>query len=139
LICKWSEKVAGDDRPDPYVDKSFNVFTLRAAKEIMALAAELHCDAARCVPTVDALTEAYDDMADRECWYMAGPLGIRFVATSEGYLVPQAGRMTCAVELTMLAGLARLVKERLCTLHGGSVRLHWGWIWTLWQMRRAWP
>ena len=123
----------GDGRPDPYVDKSFNVFTLgAAANEITALAMELHCDAARCVPTIDALLEAFHDMADREGWYMAGPLGVRFVAASEGYLAPQAGRMTCTVELAMLVGLeagrdlARRVKERLCTSDEGSVRVHWG-------------
>lgn len=122
----------GDGRPDVYVDKSFNVFTLGPANDISALALELHCPAERCVPTVDALLELFDQLADRKCWYMAGPLGVRFVKASEGYLAPQAGRPTCTIELGMLVGLetgrelARSVKERLCTRDEESVRVHWG-------------
>ncbi|KXX75490.1 L-gulono-1,4-lactone dehydrogenase [Madurella mycetomatis] len=122
----------GDGQPDVYVDKSFNVFTLGTANDISAFALELHCPAERCVPTIDALLELFDQLADRECWYMAGPLGVRFVKASEGYLAPQAGRLTCTIELGMLVGLetgrelARRVKERLCTRDEESARVHWG-------------
>ncbi|KAK4109112.1 FAD-binding domain-containing protein [Canariomyces notabilis] len=122
----------GDGRADIYVDKSFNVFTLGTANEIKAVAMELHCEASRCVPTIDALLEVFEGLAERERWYMAGPLGIRFVAASEGYLAPQAGRMTCTIELAMLVGLdtgkelAKRVKETVCTRDETSVRVHWG-------------
>ncbi|GAB1319298.1 D-arabinono-1,4-lactone oxidase [Madurella fahalii] len=122
----------GDGRPDVYVDKSFNVFTLGPANDLAAFAVELHCAAHRCVPTLDALLDVFDQLADRQGWYMAGPLGVRFVKASEGYLAPQAGRLTCTIELAMLVGLetgrelARRVKERVCTRDEESVRVHWG-------------
>jgi hypothetical protein len=39
----------------PYIDKSFNVFSLGAANNVKALALELHYDAKQCVPTIDKL------------------------------------------------------------------------------------
>ncbi|KAK0715177.1 D-arabinono-1,4-lactone oxidase [Lasiosphaeris hirsuta] len=117
---------------EPYIDKSYNVFSLGAANEIKGMALELHCDAEQCVPTIDKLLHVFQEQALRYMWYMAGPLGIRFVAPSDAFLAPEAGRMTCTIELAMLVGLrtgedlARHVKERMCTKDSTSVRVHWG-------------
>jgi L-gulono-1,4-lactone dehydrogenase len=116
----------------PYIDKSFNVFSLGAANEIKAMALELHCDATQCVPVIDKLLRVFQKRAGEKLWYMAGPLGIRFVAASGAFLAPEAGRMTCTIELDMLVGvstgrdLARHVKEELCGSDRTSVRVHWG-------------
>ncbi|KAK5658355.1 hypothetical protein OQA88_2331 [Cercophora sp. LCS_1] len=116
----------------PYVDNSYNIFSLGAANEIKGMALELHCDATQCVPTIDKLLKVFQEQALKYMWYMAGPLGIRFVAASDAYLAPQAGRMTCTIELAMLVGLktgkdlAKQVKERMCTNESTSVRVHWG-------------
>ncbi|KAK4454192.1 hypothetical protein QBC34DRAFT_155018 [Podospora aff. communis PSN243] len=117
---------------EPYIDKSFNVFSLGSANEIKGMALELHCDAKQCVPTIDKLLGVFQEQALKYMWYMAGPLGIRFVAPSDAFLAPQSGRMTCTIELAMLVGLktgkdlARHVKERMCTPDTSSVRVHWG-------------
>ena len=117
---------------EPYIDKSFNVFSLGSANEIKGMALELHCEASQCVPAIDKLLGVFQERALRYMWYMAGPLGIRFVAPSEAFLAPQAGRMTCTIELAMLVGLetgkdlARHVKEAMCTLDSSSIRVHWG-------------
>jgi len=115
-----------------YVDKSFNVFSLGAANEIKAMALELHCDAAQTVPVIDKLLDVFQREALRSLWYMAGPLGVRFVRASPAFLAPQAGRLTCTIELDMLVGvesgreLARRVKEAMCSADAASVRVHWG-------------
>jgi len=117
---------------EPYIDKSYNVFSLGSANEIKGMALELHCDARQCVPTIDKLLGVFQEQALKYMWYMAGPLGIRFVAPSDAFLAPQAGRMTCTIELAMLVGLetgkdlAKRVKERMCTEDVSSVRVHWG-------------
>jgi hypothetical protein len=116
----------------PYIDKSFNIFTLGPANDIKALALELHCDAKQCVPTIDKLLEVFQEESKAHNWYMAGPLGIRFVAASDAFLAPEAGRLTCTIELDMLVGvttgqeLARHIKEKICGNDSTSVRVHWG-------------
>jgi hypothetical protein len=116
----------------PYIDKSFNVFSLGEANDIKALALELHCDAKQCVPTIDKLLAVFKDEAKEHDWFMAGPLGIRFVAASDAFLAPEAGRMTCTIELDMLVGvstgeeLARHIKEKICGSDSSSARVHWG-------------
>jgi len=117
---------------DEYIDKSYNIFSLGPANEVKGMALELHCDATQCVPVIDKLLQVFQEQALLKMWFMAGPLGVRFVAPSEGYIAPQSGRMTCTVELAMLVGLetgkdlARVVKERVCTRDAASVRVHWG-------------
>ncbi|CAK7205275.1 hypothetical protein SEUCBS139899_008042 [Sporothrix eucalyptigena] len=114
----------------PYVDKSFRVFNLGPANSIKAMAIELHCDATQCVPIIDKLLEVFQDEAMRREYYMTGPLGIRFIAASDAFLAPEAGRMTCAIELDMLVGvetgakLAKDIKERMCTDRTDSPRVH---------------
>jgi len=116
----------------PYIDKSFNVFSLGPANDIKAMALELHCDAKQCVPTIDKLLTVFQEEAKEHDWYMAGPLGIRFVAASDAFLAPEAGRMTCTIELDMLVGvttgqeLARHIKEKICGSDRTSARVHWG-------------
>jgi len=115
-----------------YIDQSFRVFSLGAANEIKAMALELHCDARQTVPVIDRLLDVFQREALRSLWYMAGPLGVRFVRASDAFLAPQAGRLTCTIELDMLVGvesgraLAGRVKEALCTDDAASVRVHWG-------------
>jgi L-gulono-1,4-lactone dehydrogenase len=115
-----------------YTDASFNVFSLGSANDIKAVALELHCDARRTVPTVDRLLEVLGRRVAEAQWYLAGPVGIRWVAASESFLAPEAGRLTCTMELTMLVGvrtgveLVRHVKEEMCSLESTSVRVHWG-------------
>lgn len=116
----------------PYIDKSFNVFSLGPANDIKAMALELHCDAKECVPTIDKLLAVFQEEAKEHDWYMAGPLGIRFVAPSDAFLAPEAGRMTCTIELDMLVGvstgkeLASHIKEKICGSDRTSARIHWG-------------
>ncbi|CAK7264727.1 hypothetical protein SEPCBS119000_001142 [Sporothrix epigloea] len=116
----------------PYVDKSFRVFNLGPANSIKAMAIELHCDASQCVPIIDKLLDVFQDEAKRHEYYMTGPLGIRFTAASDAFLAPEAGRMTCAIELDMLVGvetgakLAKDIKERMCNDTVHSPRVHWG-------------
>ncbi len=118
--------------PAPYTDKSFNVFSLGPANDIKAMALELHCDAAQCVPTIDRLLDVFGDEAGKHNWYLAGPLGIRFVRAADAFLAPEAGRMTCTIELDMLVGvstgreLVTHIKERMCTADAASPRVHWG-------------
>ncbi|PKS08088.1 hypothetical protein jhhlp_005363 [Lomentospora prolificans] len=117
---------------EPYIDKSFNIFSLGSANEIKAMALELHCDAKQTVPTIDKLLGVLRDKVFEAPWFLAGPIGIRWIASSDGFLAPQSGRMTCSMELTMLVGvktgreLARYVKERMCEKDSASVRVHWG-------------
>ena len=116
----------------PYIDKSFNVFSLGPANDVKAMALELHCDAKQCVPTIDNLLTVFQEEAKEHNWYMAGPLGIRFVAASDAFLAPEAGRMTCTIELDMLVGvttgqeLAHHIKEKICESDRTSARVHWG-------------
>jgi hypothetical protein len=116
----------------PYIDKSINVFSLGPANDIKAMALELHCDAKQCVPMIDKLLTVFQEEAKEHDWYMAGPLGIRFVAASDAFLAPEAGRMTCTIELDMLVGvttgqeLARHIKEKICGSDRTSARVHWG-------------
>jgi len=117
---------------EPYTDRSFNVFSLGSANEIKAMALELHCDARETVPTVDKLLAVLQGRVREAQWYLAGPVGIRWVAASDGFLAPQSGRLTCTMELTMLVGvrkgleLVRHVKEEMCGTDSTSVRVHWG-------------
>ena len=116
----------------PYTDKSFRVLNLGAANSIKGMAIELHCDASQCVPIIDKLLDVFNDEAENHEYYMAGPLGIRFTAASDAFLAPEAGRMTCAIELDMLVGvetgvkLAQAIKDKMCTDRHDSPRIHWG-------------
>ncbi len=116
----------------PYVDKSFRVLNLGPANSIKAMAIEFHCEARQCVPVIDKLLDVFRSEAKIHEYYMTGPLGIRFVDSSHAFLAPQAGRMTCAIELDMLVGvgtgaeLARAIKEKMCTDMVSSPRVHWG-------------
>jgi hypothetical protein len=116
----------------PYIDKSYNVFSLGQANDLKAVALELHCDAKQCVPTIDKLLKVFQEESKAHNWYMAGPLGIRFVAASDAFLAPEAGRLTCTIELDMLVGvttgqeLAGHIKEKICGSDSTSVRVHWG-------------
>ncbi|KAK3360568.1 FAD-dependent oxidoreductase [Lasiosphaeria hispida] len=124
------------DSDPPYVDVSHTVFTLGIENTMKAWAVELHIDAADdCVGAIDKVLAAFETLG----WYIAGPLGIRFVKSSDAFLAPQAGRFTCTVELDMLYGihhdhdLLGKVKEIICRTVGGvgnhSVRVHWGLDW----------
>lgn len=117
---------------DYYVDKSFNVFSLGSANDIKGMAIELHCDARETVPTIDKLLRVLHHRTLAAAWYLGGPIGVRWVDASDAFLAPQAGRLTCTIELTMLVGVAtgrdllRHVKEELCGSDNTSVRVHWG-------------
>jgi L-gulono-1,4-lactone dehydrogenase len=130
LVIDWAIMSLVESKP--YIDKSFNVFSLGPANDIKAMALELHCDAKQCAPTIDKLLNVFQEEAKEHNWYLAGPLGVRFVAAADAFLAPEAGRMTCTIELDMLVGvtsgkeLARHVKEKMCSSDGTSVRVHWG-------------
>jgi len=116
----------------PYIDKSYNIFSLGPVNDLKAMAIELHCDATQCVPTIDKILDVFQEEAMQRAFYLAGPLAIRFVKASEAFIASEAGRLTCTIELDMLVGvttgreLARYVKERMCTEDSTSVRVHWG-------------
>lgn len=116
----------------PYIDKSFRVFNLGAANRLKAQALELHCDASQCVPVIDKLLTVFREEAKKHDWYLAGPLGIRFTASSNAFMAQEARRLTCAIELDMLVGvetgvnLARSIKEHMCSGESLPVRVHWG-------------
>ncbi len=128
------------DYDPPYVDVSHAVFTLGIENTVKAWALELHFDAAEdCVGTIDKVLAVFAEASKEKGWYIAGPLGIRFVKASDAFLAPEAGRFTCTVECDMLYGinhaqeLLRKVKDVICGSAGGegnqSVRVHWGLDW----------
>ncbi|OIW23735.1 FAD-binding domain-containing protein [Coniochaeta ligniaria NRRL 30616] len=128
------------DMEPPYIDISHNVLTLGVENTVKAWALELHFNAADdCVGTIDKVLEAFKSIGNDKQWFIAGPLGIRFVKSSDAFIAPQAGRFTCTVECDMLYGINNAkallgeVKKRICdqsTLTGSdSIRIHWGLDW----------
>jgi L-gulono-1,4-lactone dehydrogenase len=133
------------DEDPPYVDISHTVFTLGIENTVKAWALELHFDAAAdCVGAIDGVLAVFRQFAHDKGWYIAGPLGIRFVKGSDAFVAPQAGRFTCTVELDMLYGIDHAqdllgkVKEAVCK--SSSARVHWGldWGYTTPEDVRAW-
>lgn len=134
-VINGALKFLQDDDP-PYVDVSHNVFTLGIENTMPALALELHFDAVNCVKTIDHVLDTFKNIASETGWYLAGPIGIRFIAASDAFLAPESGRLTCTAELDMLAGitsgteLLAKVKAALCgkdsPVGNASVRIHWG-------------
>ncbi|KAK3685182.1 FAD-dependent oxidoreductase [Podospora appendiculata] len=124
------------DQDPPYVDNSPKVFTLGVENRMKALALELHFDARDTVATIDAILAALADFAKDHLWYLPGPIGVRFIRSSDALIAPESGRLTCTAELDMLFGtksagqLLDAVKKRICDqseLTGDrSVRIHWG-------------
>jgi len=128
------------DMEPPYVDISHNVFTLGVENTVKAWALELHFNAADdCVGTIGKVLDAFKSLGRDNGWFIAGPLGIRFVKSSDAFIAPQAGRFTCTVECDMLYGIDHAqdllgeIKKRICdtsTLVGNdSIRIHWGLDW----------
>ena len=128
------------DMDPPYVDISHKVLTLGVENTAKAWALEMHFNAANdCIGTIDKVLTAFQSLGVDKKWFIAGPLGIRFVKSSEALIAPQAGRFTCTVECDMLYGinnaqdLLREIKNRICdqsTLVGNdSIRVHWGLDW----------
>ena len=128
------------DSDPPYVNVSHAVFTLGIENQMKAWAVELHIDAADdCVGAIDKVLAAFARLGKEKKWYIAGPLGIRFTKASDAFLAPEAGRLTCTVELDMLYGihhdrdLLGTIKNEICGSVGGvgnqSVRVHWGLDW----------
>ncbi|KAK5655847.1 hypothetical protein OQA88_5386 [Cercophora sp. LCS_1] len=141
------------DADPPYVDVSHAVFTLGIENTMKAWAVELHFDAAEdCVAGIDTVLAAFETLGKEKKWYVAGPIGVRFVKGSDAFLAPQAGRFTVTVELDMLYGIKHdrdllgKVKEIVCGSVGGdggrSARVHWGLDWgftTAEDVRRWYP
>lgn len=124
------ESLTTDDAP--YVDSSYAVFkVLDSELELRAHAVELHFEARDLVATVDMLMTTFQAIADEKKLYVAGPIGIRFVAASDALLAPQAGRLTATAEMSNIVGIKKGV-ELLQEVKGAmtsadrSVRVHWG-------------
>ncbi|KAK1757147.1 FAD-binding domain-containing protein [Echria macrotheca] len=125
------------DYEPPYVDVSHKVFTLGIANTVKAWALELHCDAANTVDMVEKTLATFQQLGNDKNWIIAGPIGIRFVAASDAFLAPEAGRLTCTIECDMLYGihhdrdLLGRVKAAICGGNGNNsgVRVHWGLDW----------
>lgn len=124
------ESLTTDDAP--YVDSSYTVFkVLDSELELRAHAVELHFEARDLVATVDRLMATFQAIADQKKLYVAGPIGIRFVAASDALLAPQAGRLTATAEMSNIVGIKKGV-ELLQEVKGAmssadrSVRVHWG-------------
>ncbi|KAL1871939.1 hypothetical protein Daus18300_004575 [Diaporthe australafricana] len=116
----------------PYVDSSYTVFkVLDSELELRAHAIELHFEARDLVATVDQLMTTFQTIADQKQLYVAGPIGIRFIAASDALLVPQAGRLTATAEMSNIVGIQRgveLLQEVKSAMSSAdrSIRVHWG-------------
>lgn len=124
------EQLTTDDAP--YVDSSHKVFkVLDSELELRAHAVEMHFPAADLVATVDRLMDTFQSIADEKELYVAGPIGIRFVAASDALLAPQAGRLTATAEMTNIVGIEKgeeLLREVKGAMSSAdrSIRVHWG-------------
>ncbi|KAK6534824.1 hypothetical protein TWF281_006124 [Arthrobotrys megalospora] len=115
-----------------YIDKSYKVLNLGAVNNVKAIAMEFSYPVDdNLVDGIDNLLSIFQDEADKNNWYMAGPFSLRFVAASDAYLAPQQGRPSCMVELDMLLGIEtgpQLLTEitRKVQASNPEVRVHWG-------------
>ena len=121
-----------------YVNKSYVVMNIGAVDNVKTMALELSIDATgattdatNLINKVNNLLSIFANAATRKKWYLAGPIALRFVAASDVYLAPQAGRTTCMVELDLLVGIKNgenlftEMKNAVC-LKASGVRVHWG-------------
>lgn len=100
------ESLTTDDAP--YIDSSYVVFkVLDSELELKAHAIELHFEAKNLVATVDKLMTTFQTIADQKNLYVAGPVGIRFVAASDALLAPQTGRLTATAEMSNIVGIKK--------------------------------
>jgi L-gulono-1,4-lactone dehydrogenase len=117
-----------------YVDKSFKVLDLGAVNSVPAYAIELSFDLANAVANLDKLFDLFVKFSQPSLggqpWWIAGPVGVRFVQSSDAYLAPQYGRVTCMAELDMLQGINHgeglLKKIQQDMTSDTTVRVHWG-------------
>lgn len=149
------------DYDPPYVDVSHKVFTLGIENTVPAWALELHFEFEigtndgnnKFKGVIDKVLETFRGLSQQQGWYIAGPIGVRFVKGSEAFLAPEQagpGLVTCTVECDMLWGinhdreLLGAIKEEICKGVGEvkTVRVHWGLDWgftTAEDVRRWYP
>lgn len=124
------ESLKTDDAP--YIDSSYVVFkVLDSELELKAHAIELHFEAKNLVATVDKLMTTFQTIADQKNLYVAGPVGIRFVAASDALLAPQTGRLTATAEMSNIVGIKKGVEllqqvKSAMSSADRSIRVHWG-------------
>lgn len=124
------ESLTTDDAP--YIDSSYVVFkVLDSELELRAHAIELHFEARNLVATVDKLMATFQTIADQKNLYVAGPVGIRFVAASDALLAPQTRRLTATAEMSNIVGIKKgveLLQEVKSAMSSAdrSIRVHWG-------------
>lgn len=124
------ESLTTDDAP--YIDSSYVVFkVLDSELELRAHAIELHFPAENLVATIDKLMATFQTIADQKNLYVAGPVGIRFVAASDALLAPQTGRLTATAEMSNIVGIKKgeeLLQEVASAMSSAdrSIRVHWG-------------
>lgn len=124
------DSLVNDDAP--YIDKSYVVYKqLESDLELKAHAIELHFPAQNLVATMDAILTSFKTAADQRKMYIAGPLGIRFTASSTALVAPESGRLTATVELPNILGIedgVQLLRDVMAEVTGAdrSVRVHWG-------------
>lgn len=124
------ESLTTDDAP--YIDSSYVVFkVLDSELELKAHAIELHFEAKDLVAIIDKLMATFQTIADEKNLYVAGPVGIRFVAASDALLAPQTGRLTATAEMSNIVGIKKgveLLQEVKSAMSSAdrSVRVHWG-------------
>ncbi|KAF5011218.1 hypothetical protein FDECE_2657 [Fusarium decemcellulare] len=119
---------------DHYVGKSFEVLNIGAVDKVKAYAMELSFDATHdIVKIIDHILALFRKAAKENKWYLAGPVAMRFVKSSDAFLAPQEGRTTMMVEMDMLYGiktgqkLLKFMTRELCSgPEGKGVRVHWG-------------
>jgi hypothetical protein len=113
-----------------YVDKSFKVLSVGAVDNLQALAMEISFPADETlIESIDNLLETF--ATEKKIGYLAGPVALRFVASSPAYLAPQSGRLTCMAELDMLVGITTgetLLKTVVSKVLQANpkARIHWG-------------
>ena len=121
-----------------HVDKSYVVMNVGAVDNVKTMALELSfdatgaaIDASELVSKINNLLSIFANAATNQKWYLAGPVALRFVAESDAYLAPEAGRIKCTAELDLLLRikngekLLTEVKNAVC-LKGAGARGHWG-------------
>jgi L-gulono-1,4-lactone dehydrogenase len=112
----------------PHTDLSFRMLNIGASNNFAALSAELGVDLAQHVDAVDAMLTV-SAAAQGEGTYHSGPIALRYVAPSPGFLSMQP-RETCMIELPLLrdvfGGDSMIWRHENVLTKQYAARPHWG-------------
>ena len=118
---------------DDYTDKSYKVFHIGEANDILAISSEfaVPVDQDAYIAAIDRLLAVAEQMGEEKNLYLTVPLAVRFVKATSALLSPMNRRDTCMLEVIALADVkrSRRIMERIEeALAAHAVRPHWGQI-----------